>query len=43
MRLMQWRLGALLAGVDDLRTERDATAELVRYQHDRRVAAGVEA
>jgi hypothetical protein len=42
MRLMQWRLGALLAGVDDLRAERDATAELVRYQHDRRVAVGVE-
>jgi len=41
-RLLHWRLGALLAGVDDLRTEWDATVELVRYHYDRRVEAGVE-
>ena len=37
------RLAVLLAGVDDLTSEWDATAELVRYYHDRRVAAGVDA
>lgn len=43
IRLLHWRLGALLAGVDDLAHEWDATAELVCYHHDRRVAAGVDA
>lgn len=42
IRLLHWRLGTLLAGVDDLTHEWDATAELVCYQHDRRVAAGVD-
>jgi hypothetical protein len=42
VRLLHWRLGALLAGVDDLKTEWDATAEMVCYHHDRRVAAGVD-
>ena len=42
VRLLHRRLGTLLAGVDDLTTEWDATAELVCYHHDRRVAAGVE-
>lgn len=36
-RLLRRRLGALLAGVDDLQAEWDATAELVRYHRDRRV------
>ena len=36
-RLLRRRLGTLLAGVDDLRAEWDATAELVRYHRDRRV------
>lgn len=40
-RLLRWRLGVLLAGVDDLSTEWDATAEMVRYHHDRRVDAGI--
>ncbi len=43
VRLLHWRLGALLAGVDDLTTEWDATAEMVCYHHDRRVDAGIEA
>ncbi len=45
VRLLHWRLGALLAGVDDLKTEWDATAEMVCYHHDhhdRRVTAGVD-
>lgn len=42
VRLLHWRLGALLAGVDDLKSEWDATAEMVCYHHDRRVAAGVD-
>jgi hypothetical protein len=42
VRLLHWRLGALLSGVDDLKTEWDATAEMVCYHHDRRVAAGVD-
>lgn len=41
-RLLHWRLGALLAGVDDLRSEWDSTAELVHYHYDRRIVAGVE-
>ncbi len=41
-RLLHWRLGTLLAGVDDLTNEWDATAELVCYHHDRQVAAGVD-
>jgi len=41
-RLLHWRLGALLAGVDDLTTEWDATVEMVCYHHDRRVDAGIE-
>jgi hypothetical protein len=40
-RLLRRRLGTLLGGVDDLSAEWDATAELTRYHHDRRVAAGV--
>lgn len=36
VRLLRRRLGTLLAGVDDLRAEWDATAELVRYHRDRR-------
>lgn len=36
-RLLRRRLGMLLAGVDDLQAEWDATAELVRYHRDRRV------
>lgn len=42
IRLLHWRLGTLLAGVDDLTHEWDATAEMVCYHHDRRVAAGVD-
>ncbi len=42
VRLLHWRLGALLAGVDDLTSEWDATAEMVCYHHDRRVDAGIE-
>lgn len=41
-RLLHWRLGALLAGVDDLRSQRGSTAELVYYHYDRRMAAGVD-
>jgi hypothetical protein len=37
-RLLRYRLGVLLAGVDDLREEWDATAEMVRYHYDRRAA-----
>ena len=36
-RLLRRRLGTLLAGVDGLQAEWDATAELVRYHRDRRV------
>lgn len=42
IRLLHWRLGTLLAGVDDLTNEWDATAEMVCYHHDRRIAAGVD-
>ena len=42
VRLLHWRLGVLLAGVEDLASEWDATAELVRYHHGRRVQAGVD-
>jgi hypothetical protein len=42
VRLLRRRLGMLLAGVDDLQEEWDATAELTRYHHDRRAAAGEE-
>jgi hypothetical protein len=41
-RLLRRRLGMLLAGVDDLREEWDATAELACYHRDRRAAAGQE-
>jgi hypothetical protein len=41
-RLLHRRLGVALAGVDDLTTEWEATAELVRYHHDRRVDSGEE-
>ena len=37
VRLLRRRLGTLLAGVDDLQAEWDATAELVGYHRDRRV------
>jgi hypothetical protein len=40
-RLLRRRLGVLLAGVDDLRVEWEATAELVMCHHDRR-ASGAE-
>ena len=42
VRLLHWRLGTLLSGIDDLTSEWDATAEMVAYHHDRRVAAGVD-
>jgi hypothetical protein len=41
-RLLRRRLGIVLAGVDDLREEWDATAELARYHYDRRAAVGEE-
>ena len=41
-RLLHWRLGGLLAGVDDLTGEWGSTGELVCYHYDRRVVAGVE-
>ena len=41
-RLLHWRLGGLLAGVDDLGSQWVGTEELVYYHYDRRVAAGVE-
>jgi len=41
-RLLHWRLGGLLAGVDGLQSEWNSTAELVCYHYDRRVVAGVE-
>ena len=41
-RLLHWRLGRLLAGVDDLQAGWDSTAELVCYHCDRRIAASVE-
>jgi hypothetical protein len=40
VRLLRRRLGMLLAGVDDLREEWAATAELTCYHRDRRTAAG---
>jgi hypothetical protein len=39
-RLLRYRLGVLLAGIDDLRIEWDATEELVLYHHDRRCQQG---
>lgn len=39
VRALRRRLGTLIAGVDDLRAEWDATAELARYHRDRRAAA----
>lgn len=41
-RLLRRRLGMLLSGVDDLRQEWEATAELARYHRDRRRAVGEE-
>lgn len=41
-RLLHWRLGGLLAGVDDLRSAWSSTGELVCYHYDRRVDAGVD-
>ncbi len=41
-RLLHWRLGGLLAGVDGLRSEWDSTTDLVYYHYDRRIVAGVE-
>lgn len=41
-RLLRRRLAIVLAGVDDLTMEWDATVELTNYCYDRRVAAGVE-
>jgi hypothetical protein len=42
VRVLRRRLGTLIAGVDDLRAEWDATAELTRYHRDRRAAASGE-
>lgn len=42
LRLLHWRLGALLAGVDDLTHEWGSTVEMVWYHYDRRVSAGVD-
>lgn len=42
VRALRRRLGTLIAGVDDLRAEWDATAELTRYHRDRRAAASGE-
>lgn len=39
VRALRRRLGTIIAGVDDLRDEWDATAELARYHRDRRAAA----
>jgi hypothetical protein len=39
VRALRRRLGTLVAGIDDLRAEWDATAELTRYHRDRRSAA----
>lgn len=41
-RALRRRLGTLIAGVDDLQAEWDATAELTRYHRDRRAAASGE-
>lgn len=41
-RLLRWRLGSLLAAVDDLTDADDLTADLVRYHHDRRASGGGE-
>lgn len=41
-RLLRRRLGTLLAGVDDLKIEWDATAELANYHYDCRAAASEE-
>jgi len=40
VRLLRWRLGVLLAGIDTLTAHPDFTADLVGYHHDRRAAAG---
>ena len=42
VHLLRWRLGVLLAAVDDLTTATDLTTDLVCYHHDRRVTAGEE-
>jgi hypothetical protein len=39
-RLLRRRLGTVLAGIDDLKVEWDATVELASYHYDRRVDAG---
>lgn len=41
-RLLRRRLGTVLAGVDDLNIEWDATAELANYHYDRRAGTGEE-
>lgn len=41
-RLLHWRLGGLLAGFDDPKSEWSSTAELGYYHYERRVAAGVD-
>lgn len=41
-RLLRRRLGTVLAGVDDLTIEWDATAELANYHYDRRAQSGEE-
>jgi len=40
VRLLRWRLGVLLAGIDTLTAYPDLTADLVGYHHDRHTAAG---
>lgn len=41
-RLLRRRLGVVLAGIDDLKIEWDATAELACHHYDRRAHAGQE-
>jgi len=40
VRLLRWRLGVLLAGIDTLTAYPDLTADLVGYHHHRHTAAG---
>ncbi len=39
VRLLRWRLGVLLAGIDTLTAYPDLTADLVGYHHDRHTTA----
>jgi len=40
VRLLRWRLGVLLAGIDTLTAYPDLTADLVGYHHDRHTTDG---